>query len=125
MASAGHSSNAAAATVHRPTASTVAARRSDGESGGPVVRGELLAGYAEIVKYGLIDDPAFFAWCEANGAAVVSGDQAAQGHAVAHSVRAKARVVAADRAERAAMVGIEPGREDVIVAGALSLLLRA
>ena len=29
---------------------------------------QLRAGYAEVVKYGLIDDPAFFAWCEANGA---------------------------------------------------------
>src|SRR5688572_3521075 len=27
-------------------------------------RRELLAGYAEVVKYGLINDPAFFAWCE-------------------------------------------------------------
>ena len=62
-------------------------------------RRELLAGYAEIVKYGLIDDPAFFAWCEANGAALVGGDQAAQGYAVAHAVRAKARVVAADERE--------------------------
>ncbi len=25
---------------------------------------QLRSGYAEIVKYGLIDDPAFFAWCE-------------------------------------------------------------
>ena len=29
---------------------------------------QLRSGYAEVVKYGLIDDPAFFAWCEANGA---------------------------------------------------------
>ena len=36
-------------------------------------RRELLAGYAEVAKYGLIDDPAFFAWCEANGAAVLVG----------------------------------------------------
>ena len=35
---------------------------------------ELLAGYAEVVKYGLIDDPAFFDWCEANGPAVLAGD---------------------------------------------------
>ena len=31
-------------------------------------RRELLAGYAEVAKYGLIDDPAFWEWCEANGA---------------------------------------------------------
>ena len=35
---------------------------------------QLRSGYAEIVKYGLIDDPAFFAWCEANGAALLAGD---------------------------------------------------
>src|SRR5262249_39561071 len=45
-------------------------------------RRELLAGYAETVKYGLIDDPAFFAWCEANGAALVAGDNAARQYAV-------------------------------------------
>jgi 3-dehydroquinate synthase len=33
---------------------------------------ELRAGYAEVVKYGLIDDLAFFEWCEANGAALLA-----------------------------------------------------
>jgi 3-dehydroquinate synthase len=60
---------------------------------------ELRAGWAEIVKYGLIDDPEFFAWCETNGAAVLALDPAAVAHAVAHSVSAKARVVAADEHE--------------------------
>jgi len=60
---------------------------------------ELAAGYAEVVKYGLIDDAAFFAWCEANGAALLAGDLAARAHAVAHAVRAKARIVAADERE--------------------------
>ncbi len=41
-------------------------------------RRELLAGYAEVAKYGLIDDPAFWDWCETNGAAVLSGDAAAR-----------------------------------------------
>ena len=36
---------------------------------------ELRAGYAEVVKYGLIADPDFFAWCEANGAALLAGDR--------------------------------------------------
>jgi 3-dehydroquinate synthase len=62
-------------------------------------RRELLAGYAETAKYGLIDDPGFFAWCEANGAALVAGDAAARQYAVAHAVRAKARTVAADERE--------------------------
>lgn len=60
---------------------------------------ELAAGYAEIVKYGLIDDAAFFAWCEANGTALIAGDSAARHHAIAHSVAAKARIVAADERE--------------------------
>lgn len=60
---------------------------------------ELAAGYAEVVKYGLIDDPDFFAWCEANGAALLAGDAAAREHAIAHAVAAKARIVAADEHE--------------------------
>lgn len=60
---------------------------------------DLRAGYAEVVKYGLIDDADFFAWCEANGAALLAGDRAAQAHAIAHSVAAKARIVAADERE--------------------------
>jgi 3-dehydroquinate synthase len=60
---------------------------------------ELRAGYAEVVKYGLINDAAFFAWCEANGPALLSGDAAAQAHAIAVSCQAKAAVVAADERE--------------------------
>jgi 3-dehydroquinate synthase len=60
---------------------------------------ELRAGYAEVVKYGLIRDRGFFLWLEEHGAAVLGGDPAAQAHAVAESCRAKARVVAADERE--------------------------
>jgi len=61
---------------------------------------ERRAGYAEIVKIGLINDPAFFAWCEANGAAVIAGaDQDVLLHAVETAVRAKAAIVAADERE--------------------------
>ncbi|MEH3106714.1 MAG: 3-dehydroquinate synthase [Sphingomonas fennica] len=60
---------------------------------------EVRAGYAEVVKYGLIDDPEFFGWCEANGPALLAGDPAARTHAIATSVAAKARVVAADERE--------------------------
>jgi 3-dehydroquinate synthase len=62
-------------------------------------RRELLAGYAEVAKYGLIDQPEFFEWCEANGAALLAGDRAARIHAVEQSCRAKARIVAADERE--------------------------
>ncbi|MDB5679991.1 3-dehydroquinate synthase [Sphingomonas bacterium] len=57
------------------------------------------AGYAEVVKYGLIDDFAFFEWCEANGEKLLSGDPAAREYAIAHSVAAKARIVAEDERE--------------------------
>jgi len=57
---------------------------------------ELRAGYAEIVKYGLIGDPDFFAWCEANGAALLAGDPAARLHAIETCVRAKTALVAGD-----------------------------
>jgi len=61
------------------------------------------AGYAEVVKYGLIDDFAFFEWCEANAAALLAGDPAARAYAIAHSVGAKARIVAADERETTGM----------------------
>jgi 3-dehydroquinate synthase len=60
---------------------------------------ELRAGYAEVVKYGLLGDAAFFNWCEANGPAILSGDLAAREYAVAASVRAKAAIVAQDEFE--------------------------
>lgn len=60
---------------------------------------EMKAGYAEIVKYGLIADPAFYAWCEANAACLLKGNREAISHAVAQSCRAKAAIVAADERE--------------------------
>ncbi len=60
---------------------------------------QLAAGYAEVAKYGLIDDPAFFAWCEANGARLIAGDPEARAHAIAISVASKARIVAEDERE--------------------------
>ncbi len=60
---------------------------------------ERRAGYAEIVKYGLIDNLAFFEWCEANGKAVVEGDKPAQITAIETSVKAKAAIVEADERE--------------------------
>lgn len=60
---------------------------------------EMGAGYAEVIKYGILGDPAFFAWCEENGARVMTGDPAAQDYAVSQSVAAKARIVAEDERE--------------------------
>jgi 3-dehydroquinate synthase len=62
-------------------------------------RREVGAGYAEVVKYGLIDDPAFFDWCEANGGKLLAGDREARTYAVATSIAAKARIVAEDERE--------------------------
>jgi shikimate kinase/3-dehydroquinate synthase len=62
-------------------------------------RRELLAGYAEIAKAGLIGDAAFFAWCEAHGAAVIDGDRAMQAEAILRACAFKARVVGDDERE--------------------------
>ncbi|HTK83746.1 MAG TPA: 3-dehydroquinate synthase [Patescibacteria group bacterium] len=63
-------------------------------------RRELLAGYAEIVKYGLINDPEFFIWLEKDGGKVTALDTAAIARAVATSCRKKAEIVAADETEQ-------------------------
>ena len=60
---------------------------------------ELRAGYAEVVKYGLIRDAKFFAWLETNGAALLAGDARLRMEAVRVSCRAKAAIVAADERE--------------------------
>jgi 3-dehydroquinate synthase len=60
---------------------------------------ELLAGYAEVVKYGLINDFEFYEWCENNAKAIIEGDQQAQIYAVFKSCMTKARIVAADEHE--------------------------
>ncbi|ANI77092.1 MULTISPECIES: 3-dehydroquinate synthase [Sphingobium] len=62
-------------------------------------RRETRAGYAEVVKYGLIDDPDFFAWCETEGARLLAGDRAAREFAIERSVQAKAAIVADDERE--------------------------
>jgi 3-dehydroquinate synthase len=62
-------------------------------------RRQMLAGYAEVVKYGLIGDVAFFEWLEANGARLIAGDAEARRHAIVTSCRAKAAIVAADERE--------------------------
>jgi 3-dehydroquinate synthase len=62
-------------------------------------RRETRAGYAEVAKYGLIDDADFFAWCEANGPALLNGSGSAREHAIAKSVAAKAAFVSEDERE--------------------------
>jgi 3-dehydroquinate synthase len=60
---------------------------------------EMACGYAEVVKYGLLGDAAFFAWLEENGAAVLARDADALTHAVGRSVEMKAEIVAEDERE--------------------------
>ena len=60
---------------------------------------EVAAGYAEVVKYGLLGDAEFFAWCEANGAALLAGNAGARAFAIERSVAAKAAIVAQDEFE--------------------------
>jgi len=60
---------------------------------------ELAAGFAEVIKYGLIDDPAFFAFCEENVEAFFANDGDVRERVIIHSVSAKARIVAADEKE--------------------------
>ena len=60
---------------------------------------QLKAGYAEVVKYGLINDPDFFAWLEVNAGKILAGDSEAQVHAVEISCAAKAAIVREDERE--------------------------
>ncbi len=59
---------------------------------------EFRAGYAEVLKYGLIDDRAFFDWLETRAEAIFAGGPE-RDHAVAVSCRAKAAIVARDERE--------------------------
>lgn len=59
---------------------------------------DFLAGYGEVVKYGLLGDAAFFGWLEENAVAQTH-DDAARGHAVRRSVEMKAGIVARDEIE--------------------------
>ena len=80
---------------HRPSAVIV-----DAATLATLPARELRCGYAEVVKYGLIGDPVFFAWCEENGAALLAGDERARLHAVLTGIRAKVERVAGDEHDR-------------------------
>jgi 3-dehydroquinate synthase len=63
---------------------------------------ELLAGYAEVVKYGLINQPDFFTWLEGKSAALKAKDRDTLSHMVLTSCKAKADIVASDERESGA-----------------------
>ena len=61
---------------------------------------QLRSGYAEVAKYGLLGDAAFFDWLEGHWAGIFEGDAAARLHAIEQCCRAKAEIVAEDETER-------------------------
>jgi 3-dehydroquinate synthase len=63
-------------------------------------RRELAAGYAEVVKYGLLGDSSFFEWLETNAELLMRGDAQARAHAIHKSCSAKAAIVAEDETEQ-------------------------
>ncbi len=60
---------------------------------------QMRAGYAEVIKYGLLGDFGFFEWLEANGVAVLAREREALGAAVARSIEMKAQIVGEDERE--------------------------
>ena len=61
---------------------------------------DFLAGYGEVVKYGLLGDATFFEWLETQGPVLAAGDQAARVEAVRWSVQMKADIVGRDETEQ-------------------------
>ncbi len=66
---------------------------------GTLPKRQLLAGYGEVVKYGLLGDEEFFWWLEENGPSVTSGDDAARIDAIVWSLQTKVRLVEEDERE--------------------------
>lgn len=58
-----------------------------------------LSGLAEVIKYGVIDDPEFFSWLETNAKSLVARDNEALRYAIQISCESKARVVGEDERE--------------------------
>ncbi len=67
---------------------------------GTLTKRDLLAGYGEVVKYGMLGDAAFFEWLETNGPLISSGDVDARIRAVKRSVEMKAEIVLRDETEQ-------------------------
>ncbi|MGB8624177.1 MAG: 3-dehydroquinate synthase, partial [Paracoccaceae bacterium] len=61
---------------------------------------DFLAGYGEVVKYGLLGDADFFTWLEREGPALARGDRAARARAVKRSCEMKAEIVLRDETEQ-------------------------
>ena len=73
---------------------------ADTEVLGTLAPRDFLAGYGEVVKYGLLGDAGFFDWLETEGPALAAGDMAARVEAVRWSVQMKADIVMRDETEQ-------------------------
>ena len=60
---------------------------------------DFLAGYGEVIKYGLLGDIEFWQWLEEHGSSIAGGQRAARIHAVRRSVEMKAAIVTRDETE--------------------------
>ncbi|MCP5074019.1 MAG: 3-dehydroquinate synthase [Rhodobacteraceae bacterium] len=67
---------------------------------GTLTKRDFLAGYAEVVKYGLLGDAEFFEWLEENAADAAAGDVEKRIYAVRRSCEMKAEIVARDEHEQ-------------------------
>ncbi len=73
---------------------------ADTEVLGTLTPRDFLAGYGEVVKYGMLGDADFFGWLEAEGPALAAGDMGARVRAVTRSVQMKADIVSRDETEQ-------------------------
>jgi 3-dehydroquinate synthase len=73
---------------------------ADTEVLGTLTERDFLAGYGEVVKYGLLGDFEFFQWLEVNASRAASGDMDARIYAVKRSVQMKAEIVERDETEQ-------------------------
>ncbi len=67
---------------------------------GTLTSRDFLAGYGEVVKYGMLGDLGFFEWLEVNGPALAAGDMGLRAEAVSRSCQAKADIVSRDETEQ-------------------------
>lgn len=67
---------------------------------GTLASRDFLAGYGEVVKYGLLGDANFFDWLEVEGPGMAAGDMGARVHAVTRSCEMKADIVQRDETEQ-------------------------
>ena len=73
---------------------------ADTEVLGTLTPRDFLAGYGEVVKYGMLGDSEFFQWLEGNALRAAAGDMAARIYAVKRSVQMKAEIVMRDETEQ-------------------------